>query len=140
MTLVRRLLCALWAGVLVAVGGLLAPTLFAILDNRLVAGRLAGEIFVRTTILSDAIAMALVVLSLAQRPPLPRWQRLLPLAPALFLSANELGVRPLLEAARATAGAASPAFAAWHGVSMALFGLATLAAIFLLIVELRRAP
>jgi hypothetical protein len=140
VTLVRRLLCALWAGVLVSVGGLVAPTLFAILDSRLVAGRIAAELFVRTTILSCAIALALVFLSLAHRPPLPRWQRLLPLLPSTILAVNELTLRPLLEVARVTHGAASTAFAAWHGVSAALYVLATLAAVFLLTVELRRTP
>ena len=140
MILARRLICALWAGLLVAIGALVAPTLFAILDNRLVAGRIAGELFTRATILSCAIALALIVLSRAHRPPLPRWQALLPLVPSTLLAANELGVRPLLEAARVAAGSASPAFMAWHGASAGLYVLATVAAVCLLVVELRRQP
>jgi hypothetical protein len=130
MRLLRGLLAALIAGLLVTVGGLVAPTLFALLE-RPVAGRIAGELFRRTTWISFACALVLVLLPASAR------LRALAALPALLLAASEYGVRPELEAIRAAAGAGSPAFIAWHAASATLYLLATLAALGLLVAELR---
>lgn len=139
MTLARRLLLALWAGALVTVGGLVAPTLFSILPDRHMAGFIAGELFRRLTLGSFVVALALVLLGggagAVGRPA----QRLLPLVPAVSLAVSEYGVRPLLEAARVGAGAGSAAFVAWHGVSSLLYLVATVVAVWLLVRELKRA-
>ena len=139
MSLARRLLLALWAGALVAVGGLVAPTLFAILPDRHLAGFIAGELFRRLTLGSFIVALALVLIGggagAAGRPA----RRLLPLVPAALLAFSEYAVRPLLEAARAGAGAGSPAFIAWHGVSTLLYLAATVVAVWLLVRELKHA-
>jgi Domain of unknown function (DUF4149) len=137
----RRLLLALWAGVLVSVGGLLAPTLFAIVPDRPLAGLIAGELFRRTTLLSLALALALLVLARVpgegaaepERRAAGAWM----LVPAGLLALSECAVRPLLEAARASGGAASPAFAAWHGVAALLYSVATVWTVALLISDLR---
>ena len=138
MRLARRLLLALWAGLLVSVGALLAPTLFAILANRIVAGRIAAELFRRTTLLSIVLALLIIALGWAEAPVRGVGRRLLPLAPAALLALSEFGVRPFLEAARQADGPASTAFVAWHGVSAVIFLLAMLSAIGLLVEELRR--
>jgi len=139
--LARRLLLALWAGLLVTVGGLVAPTLFAILPDRGLAGFIAGELFRRTTLVSLVLAGALLVLAcvpdaggaaLARRAS---GARMLP--PAAFLALSEYAVRPLLEAARATGDAGSPAFAAWHGLAALLYSAATLWTVALLVAELK---
>jgi hypothetical protein len=138
--LARQLLLALWVGVLVAVGGLLAPALFAALSDRSLAGRIAAEMFRRTTFLSLALALALVVLGAASAAPRRRLGLLGPLIPALLLLLSEYAVRPMLELARAADGAGGRTFVLWHSLSAALFAAATLAAAWLLLAELRRAP
>jgi hypothetical protein len=110
--LARRLLLALWAGVLVTLGAIVAPVLFVTLADRQLAGRIAGELFRVATWGSVASA-------------------------ALLLGASEWLVRPLLEAARAAGGAGGAAFAAWHGVSSALYLAATLWLVAELVRELR---
>lgn len=137
MSLARRLLLALWAGALVTVGALVAPTLFAILPDRHMAGFIAGELFRRLTLGSFVVALALVLLGGAGAAGRPA-RRFLPLVPAALLALSEYGVRPLLEAARAGAGAGSPAFVAWHGVSTLLYLAATVVAVWLLVRELTR--
>jgi hypothetical protein len=45
MLALERVLLALWVGALWAIGYLAAPVLFSTLDDRMLAGRLAGEMF-----------------------------------------------------------------------------------------------
>jgi len=136
--LARRLLLALWAGVLVSVGGLLAPLLFEALPDRASAGHVAGELFRRTTLLSLCLALALLLLGTAAGPAGSRFLRLAPLGPALLLAVSDYAVHPLIEQARLGGGAGSRAFMLWHSVATGLYGLATIAAVALLVAELRR--
>ena len=135
MRLARRLLLALWAGALVTIGGLVAPTLFQMLADSRLAGAVAGCLFRRATYLSVTIALAVALLGLLLEPGRTgRRQACWALAPAALLLLSEFGVRPLLAAARAAGGA----FAIWHGVSTALYMAATAITITLLVQELRR--
>ena len=138
MRLARRLPLALWAGVLVSVGGLLAPLLFEALPDRASAGHVAGELFRRTTLLSLCLALALLLLGTAAGPAGSRFLRLAPLGPALLLAVSDYAVHPLIEQARLGGGAGSRAFMLWHSVATGLYGLATIAAVALLVAELRR--
>ena len=59
---VRLLIAALWAGSLWTVGYLVAPTLFATLPDRALAGTIAGRLFRIEAWLSVACALALLLL------------------------------------------------------------------------------
>lgn len=132
MILARRLLLALWAGVLVSIGGLAAPTLFHMLGSPMVAGRVAAELFDRTTILSGACALALLVLGAADRAVSMRL-RIAPLWPALALAANTLVLRSLMEG-----GPRDGNFALWHSLAVLLYLAASGGVLALLVLELRR--
>ena len=140
MKLMGELLLALWAGLLVSIGALVAPTLFAILANRVVAGGLASELFRRTTFVSIAVALVLCALDRGRGTGAARWRRLAPLVPAALLALGEFAVKPVLEAARVASGPAGRAFIAWHAVSGTLFAVATLLVVALLVIELKRQP
>ena len=133
MKLGLRLLLALWAGLLVAVGAVVAPTLFHELADRHLAGQLAGALFRVVTLLSIGIATLLAVA--ARGRPGPGAGPLRVALPALLLALAEWAIRPLLEAARGQAG---DAFALWHGASTLLYVAATAAVVALLVGELRR--
>lgn len=134
-TVVRGLVVALWAGALVVVGALVAPALFRVLPERALAGLVAGELFRLLTWLS--VAAAAITIALHARAPVgPLRSRFWPLLPAALLLANEYALRPVMDASRA-AGQVTAAFMAWHGVSAALYAAATLAALALLVRELR---
>lgn len=135
----RGFVLALWAGALVTVGGLVAPTLFRVLPERALAGLVAGELFRLVTWVSVAAAVAVFCLRSAA-PGAERGvlaSRGWSLAPAALLLANELAVRTLMERTR-EAGQVTAAFLAWHAASAALYALATLVALALLWRELRR--
>ena len=135
----RGFVLALWAGALLTVGVLVAPTLFRVLPERALAGLVAGELFRLVTWLSVPAALA----AFALRPAAPRGGRAWlawrgwSLVPALLLLANEYGVRVVMEGTR-VAGRVTPAFLALHAVSAALYAGATLVALALLWRELRR--
>ena len=139
MRLTRSLLLALWAGGLVSIGGLVAPVLFHVLDDRPLAGRLAGECFRVATLAS--LLLAPVIAWLPAGAPAARVtgrERLGVLAPAVLLAISEWLVRPALEAARGVAGSVPRAFIAWHAVSTLLYAAATVLVVAALVAALRR--
>jgi hypothetical protein len=111
------------------------PTLFATLADRHVAGSIAGELFRAVTLASLVLAAALAAVEAAARAGLARIG--LALLPALLLGASEWLVRPSLEAARASPGPGSAAFAAWHGLAGTLYWTATLVLVVRLVRALR---
>lgn len=122
-------LLALWTGSLLTVCGLVAPTLFALLE-RSQAGQVAGRLFFAETLIGVVAAVGIFVAQRRGGFVLPRGATIgivvaaaLPLASQLFLS-------PLMQAARAAGDMAR--FGALHGVSAALFAGACAAALFAL--------
>lgn len=139
MKLAPRLVLSLWTGALVTIGGVVTPTLFATLDDRHLAGQIAGSLFRVATIGSLLLCLALLWLERRGQVSRPTRRQLLGrVAPAALLALSEWGVRPLLEAARAADGAASARFALWHGVSTLLYVAATAWLVATLVRELRR--
>jgi hypothetical protein len=137
--LAPRLILALWSGGLVTIGGVVAPTLFATLDDRALAGHIAGSLFHVATIGSLILCLALLLAERRGQVSRPTRRQLLGrVAPALLLSLSEWGVRPLLDAARAAGGSASASFAVWHGVSTLLYVAASAWLVAGLVAELRR--
>ena len=134
-----RLILSLWAGGLVTLGGVVAPTLFATLDDRHLAGRIAGSLFHVATLGSVLVCALLLLLERRLQVSRPTGRQLLGrVAPVLLLAVSGWVVRPLLEAAREAGPAASGAFAVWHGVATLLYVAATAWVVATLLTELRR--
>lgn len=133
----RSLLAGLWAGILLCVGAIAAPSLFAVLD-RAAAGLAAGRIFTVEAYWSLALAAALVLIERAiararadaGEPGSQFSTNLLLVLVALACTvAGHFGIQPLMVQARAGQGAWS--FGALHGASTLLFGLKGLAVLVL---------
>ena len=119
------LVAVAWIGALWTICAVVAPTLFTILDDRRLAGQIAGTFF--GLIAWAGVAAALLVLAaraLAGRSRDP-WLVLWTALAALLPLASELFLTPVMESARASADMAR--FGMLHGVSAAAFGLACLA-------------
>ncbi len=118
-----HLLLTLWAGSLWTICGIVAPTLFAVMD-RANAGAVVGRFFATAAWLGLGIAVALVLM---MRVRLWRSKWVMPLlivaasAPVL----SELALGPLMHQARAAGEMRS--FALLHGASGVLFLLACVA-------------
>jgi hypothetical protein len=121
-------LAGLWAGLVLTLGAVAAPSAFAVLE-RAQAGRYVARVFAIEAYASLALAVALMLLARHQASVVAdagagsRFSAELGLVMgALFCTvAGYFAVQPLMDAARAGQGSLS--FAALHGISLGLFGL-----------------
>lgn len=135
LTLLDRLLLALWVGALWAVGFLVVPALFAELD-RSTAGTVAGALFHRLNYVG-LIVGAFLLLRSRLRPASGTAPALLLVLMLGSILVNEFALAPQITALRETGLAAGSVEAARFGrlhgaaallyVSNALFGLVLLA-------------
>lgn len=124
----QSVLSGLWAGVLLAVGGVAAPSLFAVLERQ-IAGTGAGQIFQMEARISLAVAIVLFMLERRRVRDLVESGQsasamsatLLMALGALFLTVfGGFVLHPLIQAAKAGQPTAL-SFGALHGISAALF-------------------
>jgi hypothetical protein len=124
----RRLLPALWLGLLLCVALIATPAPFATLE-RADAGKVVAHIFVREAWLSLVIAVWLLAAERARarvhsesgHGSVFSTEMLLLLGTVFCTVAGYFGVQPLLPAARLGQGALS--FGQLHAVSLGLFGV-----------------
>jgi len=130
-----RLALAMVLALLVVPGYVAAPVLFADLDSRALAGRLAGAMFHigNQTILILLFALA----AFWWRRAAGRWRWGMLFFVTVAVALNEFGLRPVMEHLKQAMGSidAVPvmdpmrrAFGMWHGISAILHLLASLAA------------
>jgi hypothetical protein len=120
------LIVALWAGALVTVCALVAPTLFALLPDRHLAGSVAAAFF-RAAAWLGVGAATLVIALRAKMSRGPEW--LLVGITALAPVSSELLLRPCMDAAQLAGD--SGRFALLHGVAGVLFAIACVTALAL---------
>ena len=124
----RRLLPALWTGVLLCVALIATPAPFALLDGP-TAGRVVGRIFLQEAWLSLVLAVLLLSAERARarlaaevrRGSVLNSEMLLILGAVFCTVAGYFAVQPLLPAARGGQGALS--FGQLHAASAAFFGV-----------------
>lgn len=137
-----QLTITLWVGALFAIGYLAAPTLFAQLADRTLAGGLAGEMFKWVAWLGIVCAAYLLLFLMARRgfgvfKSSVFW---LVLAMLGFTVAGHFGIAPILAQVKADAlprqvmeSALRDRFATWHGVSSGLYLIESLLGLWLVI-------
>ncbi|SFM18085.1 DUF4149 domain-containing protein [Rugamonas rubra] len=139
----RLLVATLWAGSLWTVGYLAAPTLFATLSDRVLAGTIAASLFRIEAMLSLACGAALLLLLWLGKDFSVARQRTLLLVIVAMLActvASHFGLQPLMAELRAAAGpagvmesAAKSRFGMLHGISSSIFLVQSLLAGWLVI-------
>ncbi|MBY0238407.1 MAG: DUF4149 domain-containing protein [Burkholderiaceae bacterium] len=128
----RLLVATLWAGSLWAVGYLVAPTLFATLTDRVLAGSIAGSMFHSMAMLSLGCALAMVLLLWRATPDWTpaRRRTVLALVAAMALCTviSHFGLQPMMAELRHAAGpagvmesAAKSRFGMLHGISSVIY-------------------
>jgi hypothetical protein len=125
---VAALTVAVWAGVLLALGLIGAPSAFASGAASEVAGRIAGRMFAQEAHLSLFLSVVLFVLLRGQSrtaaesgAPVFSTNLLLVLGALFCTVLGYFALQPMMAAARAGQGTVS--FGALHGISAGLFGL-----------------
>jgi hypothetical protein len=133
---------ALWVGALFAIGYLAAPTLFAELTDRALAGSLAGEMFRWVAWLGIACAAYLLLFLVLRRGfgALKSSIFWLVLAMLGLTVAGYFGIAPILAQLKADAlprqvmeSALRDRFTTWHGVSSGLYLIESLLGLWLVI-------
>lgn len=142
---IRLLLTALWLGNLATVGYMVAPSLFATLADRALAGTIAGTLFTVQFYCSLGFAVALLILFVPAISKL-NWEKskisvYLILAILLCVLINQCGLRPEMDALRPifhsgmkdveVLAKAKTQFGILHGVSALLYLLQTVFALIL---------
>jgi hypothetical protein len=130
----RQVVLSLWVGSLWTVGYLAAPTVFAVLADRHLAGEIAGQLFFAETWLSLICATFILVPDLVRdlRHAIFQTDNILVIMSVGLLAGMQWGVRPLIDASRLADGSTGPDFAMWHGVAAGMYLLASLSALLVL--------
>ena len=127
LTAVERVLTTLWVGGLWVVGYLAVPILFYTLDDRKLAGELAGRMF--TTMNTVGLICGVAILALMIGAARHAWFRSVRcwvvVAMLVIVAASAFGLQPMMQELKATGllpGSAEAAqFGRLHGVSSALY-------------------
>lgn len=134
----ERLLLTLWIGGMWAVGYLATPVLFNALDDRQLAGMLAGKLFTAINIIG-LLAGVLLLLGLLWRSSplrLANWRLWLLVVMLVLIILSQFGVTPVIVELK-TQDMSDPAvaaqFARWHGLSSVLYLINSLAGLALVV-------
>lgn len=141
---IRLLLATLWVGSLWAVGYIVAPTLFATLADRVLAGTIVGSIFRVEAWVSLGCGVSLLLLFWSGRGINPEWprKRVLVLIAAMLACTlvGYFGLQPYMAALKEAAGPAGMAAAgtstqfAWlHGIASTIYLMQSLLGIVLIL-------
>jgi len=120
----------LWVGGLWTIGGMVAPTLFATLSDRQLAGMLAGKLFTLMAYVGIGCGVYLLIYRLANdgMRAFKQWFFWIVLAMLVLTLIGHFGVQPIIQSLKVEGGAASvmesvvaSRFARWHGIASILF-------------------
>ncbi len=120
----------LWVGGLWAIGYVVAPTLFASLENKILAGMLAGKLFTIIAYVGLVCGSYLLLLRLSRFGfgAFRQSAFWLVLAMLLLTVAGHFGIQPVIETLKAQAfpkevmqSVVRDRFATWHGIASGLY-------------------
>ena len=151
----RLLVATLWAGTLWGIGYLAAPTLFATLGDRVLAGTIAASLFNNQAWVSIACAIVMLLLLWATKPGTEgifagsavnmavkgrRTAMIIVLVMLACTLVSHFGLQPMMAALRAGAGpggvmesAAKNEFGILHGISSVIYLVQSLLAAWLVV-------
>ncbi len=117
-SLAERVLTAFWVGGLWAIGYIAAPAVFSVLEDRQLAGLVAGEMFTAMAWVGIGCGLALLLVYLVQRGGMifRQWRFWVVLVMLLLTVLGEFALRSQMDAARGT-----EAFGQLHGLAQIVF-------------------
>ncbi len=135
----EKILLTIWVGALWTVGFLVVPTLFGNLEDRQLAGMLAGKIFTAVSYIG-LFCGAILILSEWRRSTLFQTnKRVWVLSLMLFLViAGEFLIQPQMAELKRAGLPAGPEFDRLHGMATALYMLNCLLGLIVLLFEPQR--
>lgn len=142
----ERILLTVWIGGMWSVGYIVAPTLFNMLDDRMLAGKLAGQLFSIMSYLGLACGGVLLTSQIYRSVKgwMKNWRFWTLLGMLVVIVVGEFYLQPLmaeLKAGGLTEGSASTKqFGRLHGLASVLFMINSLAGLVLVVFGLGRNP
>ncbi len=137
MNIIERVLLTLWIGSMWAIGYLAVPVLFRVLDDRILAGMLAGQMFTLLNFLGLLCGALLFTGLVFQqgRTALSGWRSWLLLGMLLLICVTEFVLQPQMAELKQLGleGEHLQQFRMLHGISSILFLLNSLAGLLLIV-------
>jgi len=131
----ERVLLTLWVGGLWAIGYIAAPTLFSLLDDKVLAGTLAGQMFHIISYVGFACGILLLI-SVFRRIRF-QWQVWLLLIMLIIVASSEFIIQPMMEALKAQGlidgSPIKKQFGILHGVASMLYLIVSLCGLTLVV-------
>ena len=116
----ERILLTLWVGALWVTGFMVAPLLFAELDNRALAGSVAGSLFTLTSYLGLLCGVLLLVINgLTVRAA--NWRAVVIVIMLLLVVIGQFVITPMVADLRVQGLTHSARFGQLHGIASVLF-------------------
>jgi len=140
----ERLLLSLWVGVMVGIGYIAAPVLFKVLDDRKLAGGLAGEMFHLVTIIGLIFGGILLLLRYKEESIefLKQWRGWLLLLMLCLVATSMFVLQPMIAEVKALGisegSDSAKKFGMLHGISSLLYMITVVSGIFLIFFGLRK--
>lgn len=139
----EQLLLTLWVGSLWAIGYLAVPILFATLDERMLAGMLAGKMFTAVSFIGLGCGAGLLAITIAAGSRALREPRVIVLVLMLALVAvGEFVLQPMMAELKlqglVEGSAAAARFGMLHGIASLLYLINSLCGLVLLLLAARR--
>jgi hypothetical protein len=126
----ERILLTLWIGSLWVTGFMVAPVLFAVLEDRTLAGTLAGELFSLTAYLGLVCGAVLFALNAAKSRAF-NWRGLLLAGMLLLIVIGQFVLTPMIAGLREQGLSGSPRFGQLHGMASVLYVITSLCGLVL---------
>jgi len=123
----ERILLTLWVGSLWAIGYIAAPALFARLEDRALAGTLAGVMFEIVAYIGMVCAVLLLLSNQLRNPGRHlNWRAVVLSVMFMLVVAGQFVVAPMIAEMRVAGTVASSAFAWLHGVASLAYVITSL--------------
>ncbi len=138
---IERLLLTIWIGGMWAVGYIVAPTLFNMIDERALAGEIAGRLFTIMSFIGlfSATLLLISLLATGMKPVMRQWRVWLLVVMIAVIVAGEFVLQPQMAAIREGGVLATEKaqFGMLHGIASVLFLINSLAGLVLVLFGLR---
>jgi len=140
----ERLLLSLWVGIMVGIGYIAAPVLFKVLDDRKLAGGLAGEMFHVVTIIGLIFGGILLLLRYKEESIefLKQWRGWLLLLMLCLVATSMFVLQPMIAEVKALGisegNENAKKFGMLHGVSSLLYMATVISGILLIFFGIRK--
>ena len=138
----ERILLTLWVGGMWTVGYIVAPVLFKSLDDRMLAGNLAGQMFTIMSYIGLFCAVFLIVSQLMQSLTMNNWRLWTLVVMLAIVIIGQFVLQPMMAELKAAGleGETAKQFGRLHGVASILFLLNSIAGLTLVITGLSASP